>query len=64
MRREPRTTDLALGSVVPLVPRPIPVRCPICDGRATVERGFYRDEPSAGSPYVKCRSCYGTGIVR
>ena len=47
---------------------PTPFCCPVCGGNGLVSRGFYNQTSgywSTGSvtPFEKCRSCDGTGVV-
>lgn len=42
------------------------VKCPVCEGRGQVPKGFYLDSMptmSAGVPYDKCRRCNGSGTI-
>lgn len=41
-------------------------KCPVCEGRGTMPRSFYKDTPAKKeeSGRVECKSCNGTGIVR
>lgn len=42
--------------------------CPVCDGRGSVNKGFYeggpRMTPNVCNPAVKCRACNGSGVIR
>jgi ribosomal protein L37AE/L43A len=40
-----------------------PYRCPVCQGKATVPRGFYGDQQAVPNAVEPCRTCGGSGIV-
>ena len=43
-----------------------PHRCPVCEGRQTVEHQFYHPAASSsGNPFapVPCRTCKATGVI-
>jgi len=46
------------------VPRQQPYRCPVCEGRGTVESNFYsRATMSSTTDNETCRTCHGAGII-
>ena len=49
----------------PLPARPAPHKCPVCEGRGDMPAGFYRRQiTSNDTKPEKCKSCYGTGVIR
>ena len=38
-------------------------KCPVCNGRCTVERKLYEPEASNPKEQVRCESCKGKGYV-
>lgn len=43
-------------------PPATPYKCPVCEGRGTVEEGFYGDDHPVLDP-TKCRTCWGVGVI-
>ncbi len=38
-------------------------KCPVCEGRGTVDYAFYDGILNQSTAEVQCRSCHGTGLV-